>query len=86
MNELKHEEEEQSGGEGEEGGEDTEKEEDAGSDAPVVSAGTSTGYVHLSCVHCKDKCPNFSVSYLINFCLLSVLINILYYILLYKRL
>ncbi|CAF4792023.1 unnamed protein product [Pieris macdunnoughi] len=56
----KHE-EEQSGGEGEEGGEDTEKEEDAGSDAPAATTTTGAGFVNFTCVHCKEKCTNFSV-------------------------
>ncbi|XP_039754538.1 zinc finger protein on ecdysone puffs-like isoform X2 [Pararge aegeria] len=44
-------------GEAGEGGDDTDKEPDAASDAPPSHA---TPYVHLSCVHCKEKCPTFS--------------------------
>lgn len=43
---------------GEEGGEDTDKEPDAASDAP---APRRRPYVHLSCVHCKEKCATFAV-------------------------
>ncbi|CAK1539970.1 unnamed protein product [Leptosia nina] len=50
-------EEDQSEGDGEiDAGEETEKEEDATSDAPAAKR-----YVQLICVHCKEKCPNFGV-------------------------
>lgn len=41
------------------GGEDTDKEGDAASDAPAPRA---RPYVHLACVHCKEKCRTFAVS------------------------
>lgn len=40
------------------GGEDTDKEGDAASDAPAPRA---RPYVHLACVHCKEKCRTFAV-------------------------
>ncbi|XP_026492685.1 zinc finger protein on ecdysone puffs isoform X1 [Vanessa tameamea] len=46
---------EASEGEGGDGGEDTDKEADAASDAAP-----SQPYVHLSCVHCKEKCATFA--------------------------
>ncbi|XP_045777026.1 zinc finger protein on ecdysone puffs isoform X2 [Maniola jurtina] len=48
---------EASEGEAGEGGDDTDKEPDAASDS--VPPRTAP-YVHLSCVHCKEKCPTFS--------------------------
>lgn len=48
---------EASEGEAGDGGDDTDKEADAASDAAP-----SQTYVHLSCVHCKEKCATFSVS------------------------
>ncbi|XP_026319756.1 zinc finger protein on ecdysone puffs isoform X2 [Hyposmocoma kahamanoa] len=39
------------------GGEDTDKEGDAASDAPAPRA---RPYVHLACVHCKEKCRTFA--------------------------
>lgn len=48
-------------GEAGEGGEDTDKEPDAASDSAVPHA---RPYVHLACVHCKEKCATFSVSLL----------------------
>ncbi|XP_069359971.1 zinc finger protein on ecdysone puffs-like isoform X2 [Maniola hyperantus] len=48
---------EASEGEADEGGDDTDKEPDAASDTAPPRA---TPYVHLSCVHCKEKCPTFS--------------------------
>ncbi|CAH0724838.1 unnamed protein product, partial [Brenthis ino] len=46
---------EASEGEAGDGGDDTDKEPDAASDAAP-----SQTYVHLSCVHCKEKCATFS--------------------------
>ncbi|XP_075972218.1 uncharacterized protein LOC142974007 isoform X2 [Anticarsia gemmatalis] len=43
--------------EGGEGGEDTDKEPDAASDAAPPRA---RAYVHLACVHCKEKCATFA--------------------------
>ncbi|CAK1601993.1 unnamed protein product [Parnassius mnemosyne] len=47
---------EASEGEVAEGGEDTDKEPDAASDGETP---TSRPYVHLACVHCKEKCSTF---------------------------
>lgn len=58
-----------SDGEAGEGGDDTDKEPDAASDAAPVR---SAPYVHLACVHCKEKCPTFSVSSVIVFQVLSM--------------
>ncbi|XP_023939468.1 zinc finger protein on ecdysone puffs isoform X2 [Bicyclus anynana] len=49
---------EASEGEGGEGGDDTDKEPDVASD---TAPPRSSPYVHLSCVHCKEKCPTFSI-------------------------
>lgn len=46
-------------GEPEEAAEDTDKEPDAASDA---APRRPRPYVHLSCVHCKEKCATFAVS------------------------
>uniref|UniRef100_A0A1E1WHG5 Uncharacterized protein n=3 Tax=Pectinophora gossypiella TaxID=13191 RepID=A0A1E1WHG5_PECGO len=46
-------------GEAAEAGEDTDKEPDAASDAPPPPPRTRA-YVHLSCVHCKEKCATFA--------------------------
>ncbi|CAB3239954.1 unnamed protein product [Arctia plantaginis] len=43
--------------EGGEGGEDTDKEPDAASD---VAPARPRPYVHLACVHCKEKCATFA--------------------------
>ncbi|XP_063821380.1 zinc finger protein on ecdysone puffs-like [Ostrinia nubilalis] len=48
---------EASDGEPADGGEDTDKEPDTASDAAPPRA---RPYVHLSCVHCKDKCATFA--------------------------
>lgn len=42
-------------------GEETDKEPDAGSDAPPLRP---RSYVNLICVHCKEKCATFAVSIL----------------------
>lgn len=51
-------------GEGGEGGEDTDKEPDAASDAAPPRP---RAYVHLACVHCKEKCATFAVSTIMIF-------------------
>lgn len=45
-----------------EGGEDTDKEPDAASD---TAPPRPRPYVHLACVHCKEKCATFAVSFVI---------------------
>lgn len=77
-----------SDGEQVEGGEDTDKEPDAASD---TAPPRPRPYVHLSCVHCKEKCATFAVSFTFGkllrwYCLEGLLMFLLIVFLLMKTL